>query len=217
MSNEHGRRAGPFARSTIRSSITAAAWIALVARASTAHGQQLPQPSPQCDERASWLARPVADFATRLAIARAGLQGRGPIGDVAARARATAWLPRVSARVGRGLSASSSMAGGFSSSDRASESEALSFEVRVVFALDRAFWSPIELDAERVEAQRAERRRVVERDVLDALVVLEQQRLTACLSGGTHSDANPVLLRARAQVEAATGVTLVELRRRAGH
>lgn len=188
----------------------------LVAHPTTVFAQTASTPSRQCDESASWIARPLADFATRLAIARAGLVGRGVAGDVAARARATAWLPHVSARAGRGLSASASSTGGFTSSDRASESEALSFEVRVVFALDRAFWSPVELDAERIETQRAERRRVIEREVLDVLVVLEQHRLAVCSSNGTIGDGATPVLRARAQLEAATGLAVGELRRRAG-
>jgi|LNFM01.1.fsa_nt_gb hypothetical protein len=220
MPNEFCRRAGSIARRSARVATMCSAFsaLALVGFRATVEGQALPtRPTPPgCEERSSWIDRSVADFATRLAISRAGLGGRGVAGDVAARARATAWLPHVSARVGRGLSATASSSGGVLATDRAAESEAMSFEVRLVFALDRAFFSPVELDAERIETQRFERRRSIERDVLDALVILEQQRLATCTSAGTIVADSAVTLRARAQLESAIGLSLAELRRRAG-
>lgn len=154
----------------------------------------------------------------RAAIARAGLAGRSAASDVAARARATAWLPTISARAGRGLNANTSSAAGLTSNERSSESEALSFEVRVVFRLDRAFHSPVELDAERAEVQRSERRRAIEAAVIDQLVVLEQQRRdpTQCVSTGT-TPVSPGYLRARALLESWVGMDADELRRRALH
>jgi hypothetical protein len=101
-------------------------------------------------------------------------------------------------------------------SDRSAESEALSFEVRVVWSLSHAFFSPIELDAERAEVQRSERRRAIEREVIDVLVLLEQSRrdTTSCAVNGTHSGA-VAALRARALLESWTGLDADELRRRA--
>ena len=154
----------------------------------------------------------------RAAITRAGLAGRSAASDVAARARATAWLPTISARAGRGLNANTSSAAGLTSNERSSESEALSFEVRVVFRLDRAFHSPVELDAERAEVQRSERRRAIEAAVIDQLVVLEQQRRdpVQCASSGTAT-VTPSYLRARALLESWVGMDADELRRRALH
>jgi hypothetical protein len=101
-------------------------------------------------------------------------------------------------------------------SDRAAESEALSFEVRVVWALNRAFYSRVELEAERAEVQRSERRRAIEREVIDVLVQLEQSRRepTACAANGT-AQGTIAALRARALLESWTGLDADELRRRA--
>ncbi len=207
MSNEQGRRAGQTARWLwVASWLTGAVIAALPSIA----------PAQQCDPGPSWVSRPVADFAVRAAIQRAGLSGRSAASDVAARARATAWLPTVSARAGRGLNASASSAGGLLPSERAAESEALSFEVRMVFRLDHAFFSAIELDAERAEVQRAERRRVIERDVIELLALLEQHRRDAgpCAANGTTAVPLAVL-RARAMLESWVGMDSNELRRRA--
>lgn len=206
MSKEQGRRAGRIARQ---------GWVAVVVFAAIfAVGER--SFAQSCDTGPSWVARPVADFAVRAAIQRAGLSGRSAASDVAARARATAWLPTVSARAGRGLNSSASSAAGLLPSERAAESEALSFEVRVVFALGHAFYSPVELDAERAEIQRSERRRSIEREVIDVLVQLEQARRDSpqCAAAGTPN-VQPAALRARALLESWTGLDANELRRRA--
>jgi hypothetical protein len=211
MSNEQGRRAGQSARLC---GWSIALFVASLSVSAPASAQSVSAAS--CDAGRSWIARPVADFAVRAAIQRAGLSGRSAASDVAARARATAWLPTVSARAGRGLNASASSAGGLLPSERAAESEALSFEVRVVFRLDHAFFSGVELDAERAEVQRAERRRAIERDVIDALVVMEHARRESppCGTAGTSAVTVPAI-RARAMLESWVAMDADELRRRA--
>ncbi|MFO0557769.1 MAG: hypothetical protein U0269_07090 [Polyangiales bacterium] len=208
MSNEQGRRAGRIARPWWVAVATFSVVCALDAQAQA-------QVTP-CDAGPSWVSRSVADFAVRAAIQRAGLSGRSAASDVAARARATAWLPTVSARAGRGLNSSASSMAGLLPSERAAESEALSFEVRVVWALNHAFYSRVELEAERAEVQRSERRRAIEREVIDVLVQLEQARreATSCAATGTPQGAIAAL-RARALLESWTGLDADELRRRA--
>jgi hypothetical protein len=97
------------------------------------------------------------------------------------------------------------------------EAEALSFEVRVVFSLDRAFYSPVELEAERVEVQRNERRRAIERDVIEALVTMESERRASstCAANGTSALTVGSVSRARALLEQWCGMDAEELRRRA--
>jgi hypothetical protein len=175
------------------------------------------QAQVRCDRGPSWVSRPVADFAARLAVNRAGLGGRSAASGVAARARATAWLPRVSASVSRGVGVSASANSGLLSTERAAESDAISFTIGMVFELDRAAWSPLELDAERAELQRTERRRSVEREVIEQLVTLElaRTRPDGCAPDGTVREVVPALVRARVSLESLTGLDADELRRRA--
>jgi hypothetical protein len=176
----------------------------------------------RCDGGPSWVSRPVTDLALRLAVVRAGLHGRGAAADVAVRARATAWLPRLGMSVHRGLGVSASVPIGLGTSAREAESEALSFSVSLSIDLDRVGWSPIELEVERMEVQRSERRRALEREIADLLVQLELARLRGdrCaptapgqpLAGSPPQD--PTLLRTQISLETLCGVGLEELRRR---
>jgi hypothetical protein len=213
--NGQGRRAGRTARWAV---ITAAA-LAVAMIETDGRGQA------RCDVERSWLGRGVSDLAVRLAIARSGLQGRGLAADLAARARATAWLPRLSATVHRGLGLSASASTGFGTSGREAETEALSFSIALSFELDRAGWSPLELEAERMEVQRAERRRALEREVIEHLLQLELARLRGdpCGGGALPGEPGPSdparalsVWRARVALEALCGLSLTELRRRAG-
>lgn len=208
MCKERCRRAGRIARPW---------WVAITTFSLvTLLGTKVRAQVTPCDTGPSWVSRSVADFAVRAAIQRAGLSGRSAASDVAARARATAWLPTVSARAGRGLNSSASSTAGLVLSERMAEREALSFEVRLVWALNRAFYSRVELEAERVEMQRNERRRAIEREVIDVLVQLEQARRdeTSCANDHSQPRANAAL-RARALLESWTGLDADELRRRA--
>ncbi|MDP3274708.1 MAG: hypothetical protein Q8Q09_05890 [Deltaproteobacteria bacterium] len=149
----------------------------------------------------SWLRREVVASVTERAVAYSGLGGDAA-SPLVARARWAAWMPRISVRVGRGLTSSSSLAVGLSDSERNSSNEALSFEIRATMDLSRVVAPHGELEAQRWQGSRVEQRHRVAREVMDTLAILERHRLTvAQLAVGTVAVMPLDVRRARAQVE----------------
>ena len=84
-----------------------------------------------------------------------------------ARARAAAWVPRISGRVARGFTASSTQYL-LPESDRVGTNDSLAFDVQLTFSLEHAVFSPQELDILRLRAQQAAQRRALNGEAEDA-------------------------------------------------
>ncbi len=161
----------------------------------------------------SWLARDVVAEVTRRAIAHAGLD-LDDLGNLSRRARRSAWMPRVSLRVGRNLGASLTQYNTGNTSDRLSADESMVFDVRVQFSLDHAVFHPSEVSLQRAAQQRTERRLALETAVVEALARLEAQRRPTAPDGTLPPApaAHPLeALRARARVEQLIGQSLDEV------
>lgn len=150
----------------------------------------------------SLLDRPVVLAATRLAVARAGLDD-GASHALAARARHAAWLPHVSVRVARNTGAATTQYAA-ASGDRQLLDDSLFVDVRVTLSLDRLVFDPHEAALARLDAQRAEHRLRLEAAVLDALTRCEQLRRRAATEASDVVDR----LAAQARVEQLTGVSI---------
>lgn len=176
----------------------------------------LASPAPRtvsCPTEPPWTSRSLVELIARRAVHRAGLNEPDPLHDVASRARWSALVPRVTVRVGRGLSYGLNTTTSTTTTDRESLGDSMHFEVGASFDLDRAAWSPIEIDAIRADAQRTERRRALEREVLETLTVLERDRVqrSQCVQPGTpnnsaHGTVSAEVIHARLRVEWWTGV-----------
>jgi hypothetical protein len=117
-------------------------------------------------------------------------------------------------RLGRGTNFAFNSTTTITTTDRTSLDDSVHFELRGTFELDRLGWSPLELDAIRAEAQRADRRRAVEHDVIEVLTVLERDRQQRAVCSGmapAQVGTNPVsvapeVIAARLRLEAWTGL-----------
>ncbi len=168
----------------------------------------------QCATERSWTSRTLVELVASRAVQRAGLSGVEPTRELATRARWSALLPRVTLRVGRGLSYGLNTTTSMSTTDRVSSDDSMHFEVAATFDFDRMVSSSIELDAIRAETQRTERRRGLEREVLETLTLLERDRAlrAQCLPTGSNGGtATPEIIHARLRVEWWTNVEWVRL------
>lgn len=158
------------------------------------------------------LSRLVVDRAVRLALEHANL-AEFPTRSLATRARASAWMPQLSVRVTRGLGLSAvSLQQGFGSSDRASSDDSFAIDARLTLDLGRAVFAPEEPHLLRDEEQRNERRRQLEREVVDVLSALARATATPRNNPGSPSNGPSIetaLLRAR--LEALTQCSLESL------
>lgn len=157
----------------------------------------------------SWLARDVVAEVTRRALTHAGLDP-GPLEALSQRARRSAWMPRVSLRVGRNLGASLTQSTVGNGSERLSADESLLLDVRVEFDLDHAVFHPSEVSLERAMQQRTERRLALENTVVELLARMESLRLAQGANADTADGvrARVEALRARARVEQLMGQRL---------
>ncbi len=157
----------------------------------------------------SWLARDVVAEVTRRALTHAGLDP-GPLEGLSQRARRSAWMPRVSLRVGRNLGASLTQSTVGNGSERLSADESLLLDVRVEFDLDHAVFHPSEVSLERAMQQRTERRLALENTVVELLARMESLRLAQGANADTADGvrARVEALRARARVEQLMGQRL---------
>lgn len=157
----------------------------------------------------SWLARDVVAEVTRRALTHAGLDP-GPLEGLSQRARRSAWMPRVSLRVGRNLGASLTQSTAGNGTERLSADESLLLDVRVEFDLDHAVFHPSEVSLERAVQQRTERRLALENTVVELLARMETLRLGPAAGGDTADAvrARVEALRARARVEQLMGQRL---------
>jgi hypothetical protein len=168
----------------------------------------------QCDPP-SLLDRAVVRSATRLAVARAGLDVGGSRA-LASRARNAAWLPQLSVRVARNTGASTTQYTA-ATGDRQLLDDSLYVDVRVSLSLDRLVFDPNETTLWRIDEQRTARRLHLEREVFDALVRCERlRRARPAPIEGAPVDPRWELdyLVARARVEQFTGVALEALEAR---
>ena len=157
----------------------------------------------------SWLARDVVAEVTRRALTHAGLDP-GPLEGLSQRARRSAWMPRLSLRVGRNLGASLTQSTVGNGSERLSADESLLLDVRVEFDLDHAVFHPSEVSLERAMQQRTERRLALENTVVELLARMESLRLAQGAGSDTADGlrARVEALRARARVEQLMGQRL---------
>jgi len=161
----------------------------------------------------SWLSRDVVAEITRRAVAHAGLDS-DDLERLGQRARRSAWMPRVSLRMGRNLGASLVQSSAGNGSERLSADDAMVLDLRVQFSLDHAVFHPSEVTLQRATQQRTERRLTLENTVVELLARLEAQRRPALAEGApvptsTESLAGRVeALRARARVEQLIGQSL---------
>lgn len=158
------------------------------------------------------LSRLVVDRAVRLALEHANLS-EFPTRSLATRARASAWMPQLSVRVTRGLGLSAvSLQQGFASTDRASSDDSFAVDARLTLDLGRAVFAPEEPHLLRDEEQRNERRRQLEREVVDVLSALARAMATPRNNPGTLQNSPSIeiaLLRVR--LEALTQCSLDSL------
>lgn len=160
--------------------------------------------SDLCADPPSWLDRALVSDLVRRAARRAHLDD-DDTASLTARARAAAWVPRISTRVARGFTASSTQYL-LPESDRVGTNDSLAFDVQLTFSLDHAVFAPQELDIVRLRAQQAAQRRALEGELLDLLARLEGIRRASPLPG---DDPRVVQrLRLLAELEQLTGVTL---------
>lgn len=152
----------------------------------------------------SWLDRAVVADLTRRAAQRAHLDDDAPRA-LATRARAAAWVPRLSGRVARGFGASSTQYL-LPDSDRVATSDSLAFEVRVSFDLGRAVFAPQEIDLLRLRAQQATQRRALDAAVIERLARLEILRRAGPLAADDPRAVDR--LRLLAELEQLTGASL---------
>lgn len=142
-----------------------------------------------------WLDRDVVDDLTRRATRRARLDD-DDLRALASRARAAAWLPRVTVRVARGFGASSSQSLS-AQPERVGTDDSLTFDVRASFDLDRALFDPREVELLRMSAQRAAQRRELELAVVELLASLEALRRAGPLPPEDPRALERMRLRAR--------------------
>lgn len=163
-------------------------------------------PSASHADPPSWLDRAVVTEVTRRALRHARLDD-DDLRAMAARARAGAWLPRITVRVARGFGATSTQTA-VVQSDRVATDDSLLLDLRLSLALDRAIFDPHEVQLQRIAAQRVGQRREVETSVVELLARLEQIRRASPLP----EDDPRVMerLRVRARLEQLTGSPLDE-------
>lgn len=160
--------------------------------------------SDLCADPPSWLDRALVADLTRRAARRAHLDD-DDTRALAARARAAAWVPRISGRVARGFTASSTQYL-LPESDRVGTNDSLAFDVQLTFSLEHAVFSPQELDILRLRAQQAAQRRALDAELLDLLARLEGIRRASPLPADDPRGVQR--LRLLAELELLTGVSL---------
>jgi hypothetical protein len=159
------------------------------------------------------LERRVVAAAVCRAVARAGL-GVEATRAMAARARASGWVPQVYLRGVRGLDATASTSA--QPSDRTTTGDSLALDVRLRFQFDHVVFDPSEVPIARVELERVDRRAALEREVIDLLAAIEQSGRELRTADPEDPASVALEVRAaadRARLEALTGTSLENLLR----
>lgn len=161
----------------------------------------------------SYLDRGLVTEAVRRAVARAGL-GSEVTQDLARRARAAGWMPRLTVQMTHGRGTTTTVQTNYFTTDRENIGDSFRLNVGVVFSFDRLLFDPHEVTIARVEMERDQRRHALEREVIDLLATMEQARHVLRTAERTSPEgmrAELEFTRARARLEALTGVTVTDL------